>query len=290
MLGLGRAYNQSGDDAEALVWLDRARRSGKSLAAKEAGQDYRRLRSSSSGFQMTAWMLPFYSSRWSNGLLYGQATGEWKLARTRLRPYLSARVIADTQGDGSGAQQNPLYPAYLSETAVIVGVGLRATLARGLMAWGEAGEAISYLGKRKDGGVAIADYRGGVSFLRGWGRGVGAGVRGRLMETGADTVWLSRFQGNVLTYAQTRYGYSWAGESWQVQVYWNANVTADTRGEYWANFVETGPGLRVRVPGMPRGMVLRADTVRGVMLRNTYNPLGPNFWDVRTGLWYAFSR
>lgn len=288
MLGLGRAHNQSGNDAEALVWLDRARRSGKSFAAREAARDYRRLRSSSAGFQMTTWMLPFYSSRWSNGLLYGQVKGEWKPPRTRLRPYLSARLIADTQGDGGGAQQNPLYPAYLSETAVILGVGLRAPLARGLTAWGEAGQAISYLGRRKDAGLAIPDYRGGLAFLRGWGRGVAG--RGRLIETGADTVWLSRFQRNVLTYAQTRYGYGWAGESWHIQAYWNANVTADTRGEYWANFVETGPGLRARLPGMPRGLMLRADAVRGVMFRNRFNPLGPNFWDVRTGLWYAFSR
>lgn len=290
MLGLARAYNQAGDDGEALVWLDRARRSGDSFAAREAGRDYRRLRASSGALQVTTWLLPFYSSRWSSGLLYGQTKAEWKLAKTRLRPYLSARLIADTQGEGSRAGQNPLYPAYLSETAVILGVGVRAPLARWATAWGEAGQAISYLGRRTDGGVAIPDYRGGLAVLKGWGSGVGLGRGGRLVEAGADTVWLSRFRGNLLTYGQTRVGYSWAGESWQVQVHWNANVTVDTKSEYWANFVETGPGVRVRLPGLPPGMMLRADVVRGVMMRNRFNPLGPNFWDVRTGFWYAFSR
>jgi Tfp pilus assembly protein PilF len=290
MLGLARAFNQAGDDQEALVWFDRARRSGQSFAAREAARDYRRLRSSSGGFQVTTWTLPFYSSRWSSGLFYAQTKGEWKLRGTRLRPYLSARLIADTQGEGGRTGQNPLYPAYLSETAIILGVGLRAPLGGGFTAWGEAGQAISYLGRRLDGGAAIPDYRGGVAFLRGWGPGVAMNRGGRLLETGFDTVWLSRFRSNLLTYAQTRAGHSLAGENWQVQLLWNLNITADTRREYWANFVETGPGVRLRFPGLPPGLMLRGDVLRGVMLRNRFNPLGPNFWDVRAGVWYAFSR
>lgn len=289
MLGLGRAYNQSGNDSEALVWLDRARRTGSGFAAREAARDYRRLRGSAGGFQLTTWTLPFYSSRWSSGLFYAQTKGELKLPRTRLRPYVSARLIADTQGEGGRTEQNPLHPAYLSETAVILGLGLRAPLGQGFTAWGEAGQAVSYLGRRLDGGAVMPDYRGGVAFMRGWGPGIAAGRAGRFVETGFDSVWLSRFRGNVLTYAQTRAGYSLAGEKWQVQLLWNFNATADTRGQYWANFLESGPGSRLRFPGLPPGMVLRADLLRGVMLRNRFNPLGPNFWDVRAGFWYAFS-
>ena len=113
---------------------------------------------------------------------------------------------------------------------------------------------------------------------------------GPLLETGFDTVWLSRFRINLLTYAQRRAGHSLAGENWQVQMLGNLNITADTRREFWANFVETGPGVRLRFPGLPPGLMLRGDVLRGVMLRNRFNPLGPNFWDVRAGVWYAFSR
>lgn len=287
MLGLGRAYNLVGDDRKALSWLKRASRDGDSPAALEAAGVYRGLRSTAPGFFVTAWALPFYSSRWSSGILYGQVKGEWRLRGTKLRPYLSARLIADTQGEASRTEQNPLFPAYLSETAVILGGGLRYPLARGITLWGEAGQAISYLGPRLDGGVFMADYRGGVAFFRGWGLGVHPNRRGRLFETSADTVWLSRFRRNLLTYAQSRFGYSLAGESWQIQAVWNLNATVDTRQEYWANLVETGPGLRLRFPGLPTGMMLRADVLRGALLRNRFNPLPPNFWDVRAGLWYG---
>lgn len=287
MLGLGRAYNLVGDDRKALSWLKRASRDGHSHAAFEAAETYRNLRATAPGFQVTAWALPFYSSRWSSGIFYGQAKGEWRLRGTKLRPYLSARLIADTQGEASRTEQNPLFPAYLSETAVILGGGLRYPLARGVTLWGEAGQAISYLGPRLDGGVFMADYRGGAAFFRGWGPGIHPNRRGRLFETGIDTVWLSRFRRNVLTYAQSRFGYSLAGESWQLQAVWNLNATVDTRQEYWANLVETGPGLRLRFPGLPPGMMLRADVLRGALLRNRFNPLPPNFWDVRAGLWYG---
>lgn len=287
MLGLGRAYNIIGDDRRAMAWFKRASRAGNSFAAVEAGESYRNLRATAPGLQVTAWALPFYTSRWSSGIFYGQVKGEWRLRNTKLRPYLSARLIADTQGEASRTGQNPLFPAYLSETALILGGGLRYPLARGVTLWGEAGQAISYLGRRLDGGVMMPDYRGGVALFRGWGPGVQPGRRGRLLEAGADTVWLSRFERNILTYAQTRLGYSLAGEDWQLQALWNFNVTADTRQQYWANFVESGPGLRLRVPGLPPGMMLRADLLRGVMLRNRFNPLPPNFWDVRAGFWYG---
>lgn len=287
MLELGRLYNLTGDDRKAMAWFKRARRHGDSFAALEAAESYRNLRTTAPGFQVTAWTLPFYSSRWSSGIFYGQAKGEWRLKSTKLRPYLSARLVADTQGRASRTEQNPLFPAYLSETALILGGGLRYPVARGVTLWAEAGQAVSYLGRRLDGGAVMPDYRGGIALFRGWGPGIHPGRRGRLVEAGADTVWLSRFRRNVLTYAQSRIGYALAGEDWQIQALWNFNATVDTRQEYWANFVETGPGLRLRLPGLPPGLMLRADILRGVMLRNQFNPLPPNFWDLRAGLWYG---
>ena len=291
MLGLARAYNQMGRDDEALRWLNRARRSGDSSAAREAARDYRNLRETSASFRITTWTLPLYSSRWSQGLFYGQVKGEWKLKKLPIRPYLSTRIIADTQGDASGTRVNPLFPAYLSETAVIAGVGVAAPLKYGFYLWGEAGEAFSYLGRRLDSGIAQPDYRGGVAWMRGFGQGAGTVRSGWFAETGLDSVYVSRFAGNILTYAQNRTGYTFAGNdaAWHLQALWNWNVTVGLKREYWANFVETGPGLRFRWRGLPPPMMFRVDLLKGAYLYNQFNPLGPQFWDVRAGVWYAFT-
>lgn len=286
--GLGRTYNLLGNDNEALLWFDRSRRAGWA----EAERDYRNLRASSGRFAVTTWSLPMYSSRWGQGLFYGQVKREWKLKNTRLRPYLSARLVADTQGDATKTRLNPLFPAYLSETAVILGAGVSAPLRHGMFAWAEAGEAISYIGRRTDGGFMRPDYRAGVSWTRGYGRMLGGARRGWFGEQSADGVYVSRFRGNVLAYSQNRAGYTLQGNDGplQVQALWNWNLTLDRKREYWANFVETGPGVRLRLRGLPSAMVFRFDALRGVYLLNRYNPLSPNFWDFRGGVWYAFTR
>lgn len=288
MHGLGRTYNLLGHDDEALAWFDRSRRAGWT----EAERDYRSLRASNRRISIGGWALPMYSSRWGQGLFYGQVKGELKLKGTRLRPYLSARLIADTQGDATDKRVNPLFPAYLSETAVILGVGVSAPLGHGLYAWGEAGEAISYLGRRTDGGLMRPDYRAGVFWLRGYGSSLNGARRGWFGEHTADGVYVSRFQGNVVGYSQNRTGYTLNGNDGavQLQAHWNWNATLDTKREYWANFVETGPGIRMRFRNLPPSMVFRFDMVRGVYLLNRYNPLSPNFWDFRGGVWYAFAR
>ena len=60
--------------------------------------------------------------------------------------------------------------------------------------------------------------------------------------------------------------------------------------QYWANFVETGPGVRLRLPFMPKSMSLTLSVVRGVYLVNEGNPRRPNFNDLRAGVWYAFTK
>jgi hypothetical protein len=55
---------------------------------------------------------------------------------------------------------------------------------------------------------------------------------------------------------------------------------------YWANYIESGPGLRFRLGGL----LFSVNLVKGRYLVNTGNPRGPTFNDVRIGVWYAFSR
>jgi hypothetical protein len=70
------------------------------------------------------------------------------------------------------------------------------------------------------------------------------------------------------------------------QFAWNWNLTADLRREQWANFTETGPGIRYR---LPRSAMMSLDFLRGAYTRKGGHPHGPNFFDLRMGLWYAFT-
>jgi hypothetical protein len=74
-----------------------------------------------------------------------------------------------------------------------------------------------------------------------------------------------------------------------VQLYWNANFTVDAQRQYWANFVETGPGVRLSSPLLPRSMWIAVNLLRGAYLVNENNPRRPNFTDFRLGAWYAFT-
>lgn len=288
MYDLGVAANLLRRDDEALRWFSMARKSGDPDARREASIAYQNLRKAAGGFGLTTWALPFYSSRWNDMFYYGQVRGEWRTMRGRLTPYLSLRVIGDSQG---GTGQNPWMgagPCYLSESSLIAAAGLQARPWRRWVVWGEAGEAFSYLGRRRDFGLARPDYRAGVSWLKGWGRLMGSPETGRFVETGIDATYLSRFHNDVIGYSQTRYGVTWKStRSIEAQTYLAGNFTVDTRREYWANFFEAGLGMRVRFAFMPPATQFRIELLRGTYTSHNVSPAPPGYWDLRIGVWYA---
>jgi tetratricopeptide (TPR) repeat protein len=287
-LKLGITSNLLRRDREALKWFALARRSAEPSIARSAEAAYEALAPSYQKVSFSAWSIPYYSSRWGGAFLYGQAKAEWKAGRLPVTPYLSVRFVGDTAGRLEG---RPMGALFLSENSVIPAVGLRRRINGNAFAWAEAGQAVSYRGRRADAALSIADYRGGVSLLKGWGRLLGAERGGRFMETNVDGVYASRFGDDLLLYVQNRTGYTFGRGrgGWQVQAHVAWNITADRRGEYWGNIVEAGPGVRLVLPGLPRGMSWRAEVLRGAHLVNTANPWGPNYWDFRTGIWYAFA-
>ena len=120
------------------------------------------------------------------------------------------------------------------------------------------------------------DLRGGVSYTN-------TVRRGRAFaETNDDGLFLSRFHNDALLYSQNRTG--WALND-TVQFHWNWNATVDAKREYWANIVETGPGMRLTLDPM----VISVNWLRGAYLLNAGNPFHPNYSDLRIGIWYAFS-
>ena len=276
LLRIGWTLNVLKRDQEAMDWFKRARTSKDTRVAAEADKAYRNLRPEYAPFRTTAWLFPFYSTRWANALSYGQVKTEFRLGSLPLRPYLSVRFVGDSSRlSGAGV----VLPGTLSEEAAIAGVGVSTRTVHGVMAWAEAGQAISLFGRRMR-----PDYRAGTSYAKGFGHLMGAETGGRFFTTNADAVFISRFENNTLFYAQNKVGYTFAKRT---QALWNVNCTADVRRLWWGNFCETGPGLRWSVHS---GLVLTVDAVRGRHLIQAGNPRGPDYYDLRAGFWYAITR
>ncbi|MGA2600889.1 MAG: tetratricopeptide repeat protein, partial [Bryobacteraceae bacterium] len=281
MLKLGWTYNMLHDDRDAIRWFDLASQSEDPGIALEAAKAYKNLKPQFQRFRFTVWAFPFYSSRWRDAFGYGQVKEEMKLGGLPLRVYLGARFIGDTRGT--------IGTEYLSESSIIFEVGLSTAAWRGLSGWAEAGESVKYVS-----GAAIPDYRGGLSYAKGFGHMMG-GLKGWFAESNDDGVYVSRFQNDMLLYSQNRTGYTFASAEdllggFQAQLYWNYNLTTDRLKQYWANYVETGPGIRFKSAVLPKGMLFSVNFLRGVYLANEDNPRRPNFFDLRAGFWYAFTR
>ena len=123
------------------------------------------------------------------------------------------------------------------------------------------------------------DFRGGLAYARMWKH------RALFVETNADGIIVSRFSNDMLVYSQTRTGVTLPlFETSPVQLIWNHNATVDLHGEYWANYVETGPGIRIR---LPHALQFSVNLLRGANLINEGNPRRPNYFDLRAGFSYA---
>jgi Tfp pilus assembly protein PilF len=283
MLKLGWANNILHRDAQAFHWFDLARRSPDPKIALEAGHARNNLRPSVELFRTTVWFYPLFSTRWHDQFGYAQVKTELR-SRFPIKPYVSVRFVGDTR-ETIGTSSAGAAPQYLSESSFIVGAGVRTDTWRGVTGWFEAGSAMSYLN-----GHMLPDYRGGISAARGTGKTLASKSPGAFADTTLDAIFVSRFGNDSLLYSQSRFGYTLGPPALRVQVYCNANATVDAQRQYWANFLETGPGLRFRASAIPTGMWVTVNLLRGAYLVNQGNPRGPNFFDLRMGVWYAFTR
>ena len=285
MLKLGWAYNMLHNDRQAIRWFDLARKSPDPKIANEANAAYRRLRPDLETLQTTVWMYPLYSSRWRDFFSYAQFKAQLH-PHFPLHPYVSLRFIGDTRGT-IGSENGGLAPQYLSQSAIIPGLGVATDAWHGLMGWGEAGVSVGYLT-----GHILQDYRGGASFTKGFGRMLKSETGGLFFETNDDAIFVSRFDNDFLVYTQNRVGYTPKfGEklgALQTQFYWNVNLTLDQKRQPWANFFETGPGLRFRLAAMPPSLYFTVNYLRG-NYTVAGDPYGPTFNDLRAGFWYAFT-
>ena len=141
MLKLGSTYNILHLDTLALPWFGwPARQSGRGDCGGGAAELTTICVPALARFRTTVWVYPFFSTRWHDTFGYGQVKTDLKLGDLPFRPYVSLRLFGDTKLQTGG----PL-PQYLSESSVVLAAGVASNSWRGLMAWGEAGSAISYL-------------------------------------------------------------------------------------------------------------------------------------------------
>lgn len=281
MLDMARSLNILGQDSEALHWFEMARSSPDPEIAKTAAQAWRNLRGTSEPIRLSAWIYPLYSTRWHDAFGYAQVKAEFR-TRLPIRPYLSVRLVGDSRISETLAALPG--PQYLSESSIIVAGGLATVPWHNVFLWGEAGNALNYLNGHK-----LPDYRGGLSAAHALGHSLRAESTGAFADTTLDAVYVSRFDNDAMLYSQSRGGYTFGSDGFRAQVFWNANLTLDVKRQYWANFVETGPGLRFTASFLPASMYFTVSALRGVYLVNEGNPRGPNFNDIRAGVWYAFS-
>jgi Flp pilus assembly protein TadD len=292
MLKLGWVYNILHDDPDSMKWFKLASQSPDSSISDEAKKAYHTLAAQFARFRTTVWIYPFFSTRWHDVFGYGQVKTELRLGRLPIRPYLSIRLDGDAKGN-IGPTAGSLNPQYLSESSFIFAVGIATLPWRGITGWFEAGESVNYLPNRTDEGAMIPDYRGGISGAKGFGHLMNSS-KGFYFESNDDMVFVSRFQDDLLFYSQNRGGYTFAPMEglggFQSQLYWNVNATGDRLRQYWANYGETGPGLRFRFRDLPKSLLFSVNFLRGAYFVNLDNPRRPNFFDLRIGLWYAFTR
>jgi hypothetical protein len=281
MLKLGYAENMLHDDESAMLWFKLARQSPDPTIAQQARRAFSNLRPNLALLRTTVWLSPFYSTRWSDTFGYGQIKTEihWKILP--VHPYASIRFVGDTRENSTGP-----VPQSLSESSFIFAGGLATNAWHGATFWGEAGTAVSYLGAPRQ-----KDLRGGVAWGRLWGPSLLSDRSGAFFESNVDGVFVSRFGNDSLAVVQNKAGYGFPPLGGiHTQAFINANITQDSLRQYWANFVEAGPGLRFHFDGTPASLVFSVNLMRGAYTDNQYNPRRPNFFDVRAGFWYAFTR
>ncbi len=279
-LKLGWTNNLLHDDVTAVHWFDIARKSDDPAVAAEAARAADNLRPGVELFRTTLWVYPLYSSRWHDLFGYGQLKTELRLKKIPVHPYVSLRFVGDERRTTGG-----ISPQNLSESAFITGVGVGTESWRGATGWFEAGISNSYLN-----GTHLPDYRGGVSYAKTFGKSMAAEHGGWFVETLADSVFVSRFDNDLMNYVQNKVGFTAAPGGFKVQAFWSDNLTFDVKKQYWANIAETGLGFRFHPPGTPASLAITVAGVRGFYLVNESNPRGPNFYDFRVGIWYALTK
>jgi hypothetical protein len=213
-------------------------------------------------------------------------------------PYLSLRLWQDVRSRTGELALPRIY----SDNAAVMAFGvLIHPFARCLSVFAEVGNGVSlltnppaYLGRSKP------DYRGGGSYWRGWGTSLSsdsAAEHGFLSSAGFrevywDTEYYTRYGDNIIGYFQYKEGFKTPRLGpLRCQVFGITNFAKDSRGDYYNNVSEIGPGFRTAWRRHP-SLQFYVEFMHGVYTTEgtrIINPGRPNFNDLRVFFVYAKS-
>jgi len=303
MLRLAISLNTAHRDPEAIQWYFLAARSPNAATASEATQALRNLTApapssaaqaestpAATGLVASFWAMPLHSTRWGSTFAYSQAKADMQFPGWPVTPYISLRFVGDTTG--AVGQANP---QFLSENAFILSGGVRTRPRNGFLVWAEAGSAMSFReAQRKQTASFVPDYRGGVSHFKLKGPSLLAKTPGWFAETMNDLVYIHRFDRDTLAVSRNRIGQHFGNTDalggLQFQLFVNLNANSDFKRQAWANFLETGPGVRFRWSWMPPSVSLTFSALRGHHTIKRIDGRPNTYTDFQAGLWYAHTR
>jgi tetratricopeptide (TPR) repeat protein len=278
-------YSSLHEYAASRKWLESAASSPDPIEAQAARAELKGLGPLMRNYFLDASLVPLYTTRFSNFLAYSQAKIGLKAGEMRpFEPYLSVRVGRDTRSRAG------TLPQIFSDNAAIFSLGVQGhPFSRFVTLYAEAGASVRLVGRTASTfGGGRPDYRGGLLYARSWGAGLadsGGGPLARFRDVYFDLSYYRRFGDNVIGYLQFREGWRLASavSPLRVQLFGGFNLAKDSKGDYYNNVVEFGPGIRFGWKGLP-GVSFTSQYVRGVYLgpgRRTRSDRGANFHDLR---------
>jgi len=196
--------------------------------------------------------------------------------------YLTARVAwlrEETPGT---------LPVSISDNPTLIGIGLRTRplkSAPGLTTYAELARVV--VTPKFALGNGRTDFRAGFYYYDECAprpRSGGVYGTGHVRDLYAEGAYYSRFGDNWIGSVRYRDGYrARTFRRSALDLYAAAQVWADSRGDYYNNVAEVGPGVRY-LPDLPGNWQITVEYIRGSYLgrdRRTPNPFGSHYGDVR---------
>ena len=270
MLKLGWLYNILHDDREAIKWFDLASKSPDASVSQEAEQAYKNLAPEFARFRTTVWMFPMFSTRWHDLFGYGQVKTEIKLGHLPIHPYLSTRFIGDARGSCVVAAKRPASAIPLGELLYFWrGRRYQSHPRHHRMVRGRH-RSLVILITRNDVGAAIPDYRGGVSYAKGFGH-LSECFQGSVLRNQRGRRFCQPFpeRPDVLHAEPCRLHFCANGKAWEVsspavlERQCHHRPPASILGELRRD----GAGVRFRFRDLPKSMLFSLNFVRGRLYR-----------------------
>jgi Tfp pilus assembly protein PilF len=281
---LGYLYQAEGQNENARRMFRSATNSPDPQVASQALAALRSINGVQGLWFSSLYFAPFYTSRFGDEI--NSLNGKLGLRPTRyFQPYIGLRLNRDTRS------QTGRLPIIFEDDAAVFSFGIQSQpFGPNSAIYAEAGTAVSLL-SQPPGGRAIPDYRVGIDWFHPWGLSLGQAsheISRKVALFGEgyfDTAFYSRYGDNVIGYLQAKEGLTFPLKRLvPVQAFAAVNVVKDSRGDFYNNVVEIGPGFRFAPVRKLPAFQIQAQYLRGYYMikgQRTINPYGPNYNDCR---------